>query len=135
MDSFIPLLRLHIGSSNPHVKELIVGWITTLDSVPDIEMLDYLPNLLSGLFNMLTDSNKEVKKVGGTRVRVRMCARVAKCTVMVVTWCLVPGAWCLVPGVWYLMAGSPLPTTAFGSRSHPPSFLPAPALCSKCSTH
>ena len=63
MDSFIPLLRTHIASTNPHVKELIVGWVTTLDSVPDIEMLDYLPGLLSGLFSMLTDSNKEVKKV------------------------------------------------------------------------
>jgi vacuole morphology and inheritance protein 14 len=63
VEEFIPVLQGHIVSTNPHVKEMIVGWITTLDSVPDIEMLDYLPRLLDGLFSMLTDSNKDVKKV------------------------------------------------------------------------
>lgn len=43
--------------------QLIVGWITTLDSVPEIDMLDYLPQLMEGLFSMLSDNNREVKKV------------------------------------------------------------------------
>ena len=63
VDAFVPLLRVHIASTNPHVKQLIVGWITTLDSVPEIDMLDYLPELMEGLFSMLSDGNKEVKKV------------------------------------------------------------------------
>jgi vacuole morphology and inheritance protein 14 len=62
VDSFIPLLEMNIKLADAHVKELIVGWITTLDSVPDIDMLDYLPKLLDGLFSMLTDSNKDLKK-------------------------------------------------------------------------
>lgn len=62
VDDFVPLLRVHIASTNPHVKQLIVGWITTLDSVPEIDMLDYLPELMDGLFSMLSDGNKEVKK-------------------------------------------------------------------------
>lgn len=63
VDAFVPLLCTHIASTNPHVKQLIVGWITTLDSVPEIDMLDYLPELMEGLFSMLSDGNKEVKKV------------------------------------------------------------------------
>lgn len=32
-----------------------------LDAVPDINMLDYLPDFLEGLFNMLSDGNREIK--------------------------------------------------------------------------
>lgn len=32
-----------------------------LNTVPDINMLDYLPDFLDGLFNMLSDGNKEIK--------------------------------------------------------------------------
>lgn len=39
-----------------------VGWITVLDSVPDIDMLDYLPDFLDGLFNMLSDGNREIRQ-------------------------------------------------------------------------
>ncbi len=69
VESFVPQLQLHIASTNAHVKELIVGWIVTLDSVPDIDMLDYLPRLLDGMLAMLSDSNKEVKKVGAAAAR------------------------------------------------------------------
>jgi len=33
-----------------------------LDSVPDISMIDYLPDFLDGLFNMLSDSNREIRQ-------------------------------------------------------------------------
>lgn len=33
-----------------------------LDSVPDIDMLDYLPDFLDGLFNMLSDGNREIRQ-------------------------------------------------------------------------
>merc|ERR1712238_592757 len=36
--------------------------VTLLDSVPDISMLDYLPDFLDGLFNMLSDSNREIRQ-------------------------------------------------------------------------
>ena len=40
-----------------------MGWITVLDSVPDIEMLDWLPQFLEGLFDMLSDGNREIRQV------------------------------------------------------------------------
>lgn len=35
---------------NPFVRQFLVGWITVLDSVPDIDMLGFLPDLLEGKY-------------------------------------------------------------------------------------
>jgi vacuole morphology and inheritance protein 14 len=59
---FLPLLQKYIQRTNPYIRQLIVGWVTLLDSVPDISMLDYLPDFLDGLFNMLSDSNREIRQ-------------------------------------------------------------------------
>ena len=62
VDQFLPLLQKYIQRTNPYIRQLIVGWVTLLDSVPDISMLDYLPEFLDGLFNMLSDSNREIRQ-------------------------------------------------------------------------
>jgi vacuole morphology and inheritance protein 14 len=59
---FIPLLRSHMTVNNPYVRQCLVGWITTLDSVPGIDMVDYMPDLLEGLFDMLGDGNREIRQ-------------------------------------------------------------------------
>ncbi len=33
---------------NPFVRQFLVGWITVLDSVPEIDMLGFLPDFLDG---------------------------------------------------------------------------------------
>tara|TARA_B100000945_G_scaffold295339_1_gene272748 strand:+ start:1153 stop:2688 length:1536 start_codon:yes stop_codon:yes gene_type:complete len=45
-----------------------LGWITVLDSVPDINMLDWLPDFLDGLFHMLSDSNREIRQAAGSAI-------------------------------------------------------------------
>ena len=62
LDEFLPLLQNYIRRTNPYIRQLLVGWITVLDSVPDISMIDYLPDFLDGLFNMLSDSNREIRQ-------------------------------------------------------------------------
>ena len=62
IDHFLPLLQAYIRRTNPYIRQLIVGWITFLDSIPDISMLDHLPDFLDGLFNMLSDSNREIRQ-------------------------------------------------------------------------
>lgn len=40
---------------NPFVRQFLVGWITVLDSVPEIDMLGFLPDFLEGnvrIFNL-----------------------------------------------------------------------------------
>jgi vacuole morphology and inheritance protein 14 len=61
IESFIPLLQKHIKRTKPYIRQLLVSWIIVLDTVPDINMLDYLPDFLDGLFNMLSDGNREIK--------------------------------------------------------------------------
>lgn len=62
VEQFLPLLQNYIRRTNPYIRQLLVSWITVLDSVPDINMIDYLPDFLDGLFNMLSDSNREIRQ-------------------------------------------------------------------------
>nr|XP_020653526.1 protein VAC14 homolog [Pogona vitticeps] len=61
--SFIPLLRERIYSNNQYARQFIISWILVLESVPDINLLDYLPEILDGLFQILGDSSKEIRKM------------------------------------------------------------------------
>jgi vacuole morphology and inheritance protein 14 len=50
---FIPLLKERIYVINPFTRTFLVGWITLLDSIPDLELVSYLPDFLGGLFKFL----------------------------------------------------------------------------------
>lgn len=62
VDMFLPVMQNYIRRTNPYIRQLIVGWISLLDSLPDVSMLDFLPEVLDGLFNMLSDSNREIRQ-------------------------------------------------------------------------
>ena len=62
IENFIPLLQNHIKKPKPYIRQLLVGWIMVLNAVPGINMLDYLPEFLDGLFNMLSDGNREIRQ-------------------------------------------------------------------------
>ena len=53
METWFLSLRRYV---HPHY--ILVGWITVLDSVPDIDMIQFLPDLLDGLMDMLSDPNR-----------------------------------------------------------------------------
>jgi vacuole morphology and inheritance protein 14 len=57
---FIPLLKERIFVLNPFTRTFLVGWITLLDSIPDLELVSYLPEFLGGLFKFLSDPNRDV---------------------------------------------------------------------------
>ncbi|KAH9210094.1 vacuolar protein 14 C-terminal Fig4p binding-domain-containing protein [Leptodontidium sp. 2 PMI_412] len=57
---FIPLLKERIHVINPFTRTFLVGWITLLDSIPDLELVSYLPDFLGGLFKFLSDPNRDV---------------------------------------------------------------------------
>lgn len=60
LDRFIPLLKERIFVLNPFTRTFLVGWITLLDSIPDLELVSYLPDFLGGLFKFLSDPNRDV---------------------------------------------------------------------------
>ena len=47
-EEFIPLLKERMNVLNPYVRRFLVDWITLLDSVPDFDMLGFLPDFLDG---------------------------------------------------------------------------------------
>ena len=57
---FIPLLRERIYALNPFTRTFLVGWITLLDSIPDLELVTFLPEFLGGLLRFLSDTNRDV---------------------------------------------------------------------------
>ena len=58
---FIPLLQERIHVINPFTRQFLVLWITLLDTIPDLELVFYLPAFLGGLFRFLSDPNKDVR--------------------------------------------------------------------------
>ncbi|GAB7355443.1 hypothetical protein MBLNU459_g5950t1 [Dothideomycetes sp. NU459] len=57
---FIPLLQERIHVINPFTRTFLVSWITLLDSIPDLELVVYLPSFLGGLLKFLSDPNQDV---------------------------------------------------------------------------
>ena len=57
---FIPLLEERIHVINPFTRTFLVSWLTLLDTIPDLELVYYLPHFLGGLFKFLGDPNRDV---------------------------------------------------------------------------
>ncbi|KAF7510013.1 hypothetical protein GJ744_007117 [Endocarpon pusillum] len=57
---FIPLLQERIHVINPFTRTFLVSWLTLLDTIPDLELVYYLPDFLGGLFRFLSDPNRDV---------------------------------------------------------------------------
>jgi vacuole morphology and inheritance protein 14 len=49
LSRFIPLLSDRIYVVSPFTRSFLVSWISVLDSVPELELIAYLPHLLDGL--------------------------------------------------------------------------------------
>jgi hypothetical protein len=60
LSKFIPLLQERIHVLNPFTRTFLVSWLTLLDTIPDLELVCYLPAFLEGLIKFLGDSNKDV---------------------------------------------------------------------------
>lgn len=58
---FIPLLKERIWVLNPFTRQFLVGWVTLLDSIPDLELVSYLPDFLGGVLKFLSDQNADVR--------------------------------------------------------------------------
>lgn len=56
----IPLLEERIMVINAFTRMFLVQWITLLDSIPDLEVVTYLPAFLGGLFRFLNDPQQDL---------------------------------------------------------------------------
>jgi vacuole morphology and inheritance protein 14 len=58
---FIPLLSQRIYVRNSAARQFLVSWISVLDSIPDLELVSFLPEFLDGLFLCLDDASDDVR--------------------------------------------------------------------------
>lgn len=58
---FIPLLRERIYVLNPFTRTYLVSWLTVLDSVPELELVSFLPDFLDGLLKFLGDPTVDIR--------------------------------------------------------------------------
>jgi vacuole morphology and inheritance protein 14 len=61
LSRFIPLLSDRIYVVSPFTRSFLVSWISVLDSVPELELVTYLPHLLDGLLKYLSDPTEDVR--------------------------------------------------------------------------
>jgi vacuole morphology and inheritance protein 14 len=51
-----------IRANHPSIKILIVSWITFLNNIPEVRIINVFNEFLPGLFNMLSDKSKDVNQ-------------------------------------------------------------------------
>lgn len=67
LDRFMPLLRERIAAKNMFVRQFLLGWLSVLNSVPEINLLSRLPDILDGVFRMLAEPNSaEIRQAAST---------------------------------------------------------------------
>jgi len=59
--AFIPILTTRINVPNPSLRSLVLGWILLLDSVPQVDMIEYLPQYLEGLFHICGGEPRDLR--------------------------------------------------------------------------
>ncbi|KAK1147642.1 hypothetical protein N8T08_000984 [Aspergillus melleus] len=60
LPKFIPLLKERIFVISAFTRMFLVSWLTLLDTIPDLELVSYLPEFLGGLIKFLGDTNRDV---------------------------------------------------------------------------
>ncbi|CAO3656417.1 unnamed protein product [Mucor hiemalis] len=58
---FIPLLSQRIYVRNSAARQFLVSWMCVLDSIPDLELISFLPEFLDGLILCLNDISEDVR--------------------------------------------------------------------------
>ncbi|KAI7875355.1 ARM repeat-containing protein [Lichtheimia hyalospora FSU 10163] len=61
VQSFIPVLRRRIYSHHPAERLYVMSWIGLLDSIPEFNLVWYLPEYMDGLIRVLGDANQPVR--------------------------------------------------------------------------
>ncbi|MCJ1422135.1 hypothetical protein MMC29_000014 [Sticta canariensis] len=70
MPRFVPQLREDLTVLDSKKRMFLISWITVLASVPDIDMLAHLPELLAGLLDALQDEAREVRTAASKALQV-----------------------------------------------------------------
>lgn len=72
LNAFVPLLEECLTVTNPFKRQFLLSWVAVLDSVPDIDLLLFLPRILPGLLEMLNDPHREIRQAANKLQQVCM---------------------------------------------------------------
>lgn len=59
--SVVLLIRERIHSKDSRVRRFLVAWLQTLHSIPGVALRDFLPEILDGLFSILSDKDEKLQ--------------------------------------------------------------------------
>lgn len=60
--TFVGMIREKIYALQMNTRKIILGWINFLNSVPEIDMLIFIQDILDGLLKIACDPNKEIRR-------------------------------------------------------------------------
>lgn len=63
LDAFVPMLRSRIYAKDSFARQFVISWVSVLHSVPQINLIVFLPEILDGLFQMLDDHMVEIHRM------------------------------------------------------------------------
>ncbi|KAI7864973.1 vacuolar protein 14 C-terminal Fig4p binding-domain-containing protein [Spinellus fusiger] len=58
---FVPLLSSKLDTVNSPTRQYLVSWISTLNSIPELDLVHYVHEFLGGLLQFLGDANEELR--------------------------------------------------------------------------
>lgn len=61
LERFVPLLAERLYVINPYTRTFLVSWITVLNSIPDLDLVGFLPEFIDGLMKFLSDTHQDVR--------------------------------------------------------------------------
>lgn len=73
LSRFIPLLQERFAVLDPFTRTFLISWLIVLDSVPELELISYLPEFLGGLLAYLGDPTPEVRNGAEGLLRDMLC--------------------------------------------------------------
>ncbi|VDO03969.1 unnamed protein product [Rodentolepis nana] len=62
IDSFMDIISERLKTRIPFTRKFVVCWISSLISVPEFKVLKSIPQILSGLLNILRDENPDIRR-------------------------------------------------------------------------
>ncbi|KAL5971270.1 hypothetical protein TSMEX_001003 [Taenia solium] len=60
--AFMGIASGYLYTRIPFTRKFVVGWISTLNSVPGLNIIQYIPQLLDGLLTILSDENPDIRR-------------------------------------------------------------------------
>lgn len=70
VEGFVQMLQEFLRALDPHKRQFLIGWVTTLASVPELDMLAFLPDIAGGMLQMLNDEHKEIRHAASKVLQV-----------------------------------------------------------------